>query len=225
MKKITLILFLLLPLSSFSKSEFDKGKVSKEITEIISHIENNSSFDAHLVGFVGKKTETFGYFLKLRDKATKKELIALTDHPSPAVRSYAFIALASDASNTSNDLQLIIENHIQDSEHVSQQSGCEVWEGIKVGDIFIDIVTPGHYEGFLGESTKLTKFSKTEFQELDQLLLSIPNNLEAKVRLFNSLKPNQEIYSKIRVIVEKEKDPVAAVLLARYKKSRMLILF
>ena len=89
------------------------------------------------VYYGGIRPKQYDNFEKLKETATQRELIELTNHPNGVVRCYAFWALSKDKSV---DLFQIILNHINDYELVKTQFGC-IGGQEKVGDFFISYAT------------------------------------------------------------------------------------
>jgi hypothetical protein len=212
---IALIFLLAISKLAFSADKPNLDKISTKVSEIVSDIAKGDGIDSHAVGFSGIRTEQYDNFRKLVGLATSKELLVLTDHPNATIRGYAFWALSFDHSI---DLFPIIKKHLNDEELVSYTVGCNVWAS-KIGDFFINIVNPNFSMNPIGKDVNVNKFTSEQLEKLDQLLLYTSNNLEAKYRLFSKLKPEPEIYSRVREIVVNDRDPVAAILLAKYKKD------
>ncbi len=214
-KNLVILSFLVISNLAFSQDSPNINKISNKVSEIVSDIAKGNVIDSSGVGIVGTRTEQYDYFSKLVKLATSKELLILTDHPNAAVRGYAFWALSFDHSI---DLFPIINKHLNDEERVGYVVGCNA-NASKVGDFFINIVNPKFSMNPTGKGLKVNKFTPEQLHKLDQLLLTTPNNLDAKVYLFSKLKPNPKIYARVRDIVSNEEDPIAAILLAKYKKE------
>jgi len=210
MKNWTTILFLLLTLTTYGQTKFDKSKISKETNEIVKDIEEVNMVMSSAVGYAGVRPEQYDNFMKLKIKATSDELKELTNHPNPTVRSYAFWALSHDHSV---DLYPIVLNHINDNEFVKTQFGCIV-SGEAVGDFFINLVTPRYVD------LNAKKLDSVQFATLDSNLIYTPNNLSAKSAAINRAEPTENLYPKIRELVVKDNDQTALVTLAKYQKEQ-----
>lgn len=73
------------------------------------------------IGYSGKRTRQYDRFVKLVKKAEIEELVALMKHPKPAVRGYAFWALAKRHFEA---LEEIFVAHANDEELVFNMQGC-----------------------------------------------------------------------------------------------------
>ena len=210
MRNWTTILFLLLTLTTYGQTKFDKSKISKMTNEIVKDIEKVNMVMSSAVGYAGVRPEQYDNFTKLKTKATTDELKELTNHPNPTVRSYAFWALSHDHSV---DLYPIVLNHINDNEFVETQFGCIV-SGESVGDFFISVVTPRYVD------LNSKKLDSVQFATLDSILIYTPNNLSAKSAAINRAEPTEKLYPKIRELVIKDNDQTALVTLAKYQKEQ-----
>ncbi|MBW8244296.1 hypothetical protein K1F50_15915 [Muricauda oceani] len=210
MRNWTIILFLLLTLTIYGQTKFDKSKISKETNKIAQDIEEINMVMSSAVGFAGVRPEQYDNFMKLKSMATSDELKELTSHPNPTVRSYAFWALSYDHSV---DPYPIVLNHINDSKFVNTQFGCIV-SGESVGDFFINVVTLGRID------LDSKKLDSVQFATLDSILIYTPNNLSAKSAAINRAEPTESLYPKIRELVVKENDQTALVTLAKYQKEQ-----
>ncbi len=197
-------------LTTYGQRKFDKSKISKETNEIVKAIEEVNIVMSSAVGYAGIRPKQYDNFLKLKTKATSDELMELTNHPNPTVRSYAFWALSY---NHSIDLYPIVLNHINDIELVKTQFGCIV-SGETVGDFFINVVTPRYID------LNSQKLDSVQFATLDSILIYTPNNLSAKSAAINRAEPTENLYPKIRELVVKDNDQTAMVTLAKYKKEQ-----
>ena len=209
--KINLILIaLILSFNSFAQDNFDTSKISKRTKKVVKEISKINELMSSAVYYSGMKPKQWDNFEELKRKATKEELIELTNHPNGVVRSYAFWALSVDKSV---DLFQIVKKHLNDDELINTQFGC-IGGQEKVGDFFIQIMTPQYVDL---ESNKL---SKEEAKELDSLLIYHPNNLSARYDAISRAETTDKLYPKIRELVIKEKNPSALVTLAKYHKDQ-----
>ncbi len=158
----------------------------------------------------GIRPAQFDNFIELQKKATKDELIELTNHPNGVVRCYVFWALSYD---TSANLFPIVLNHISDTTFVNTQFGC-IRSKEKVGDFFINVVTPEYIDV---NSQKLTP---AQYEYLDSVLIYIPNSLYAKENAINKAKLTEAFYERVRELVLKEKNQSALVMLAKFKREQ-----
>jgi hypothetical protein len=210
MKIVLLIIALTINCNLAAQYKFDSSLITKKTNKIVSKIEKENQLMSSAVGYSGEKPEQWDNFQKLKEQASKNELLELTNHPNGVVRSYSFWALSHDPNI---DLFNIVKEHLSDDELINTLFGC-IGGQEKVGDFFIQIVTSEYVDL---ESQKL---SKIEFQELDSLLIYHPNKLSSRFDAINRAKATNEIYPKIRELVVKEKNPNALVSLAKFQKEQ-----
>ena len=77
-------------LPTFAKEGDDPPAVAKALAKLRSA----ETYDSEYVGEAGEKSDTYRAYEVLRDEASAKRLVALTDDRSPVVRCYAVRALA-----------------------------------------------------------------------------------------------------------------------------------
>ncbi|MHA4847802.1 hypothetical protein ACX0G7_26790 [Flavitalea antarctica] len=159
------------------------------------------------VYYGGIRPEQYDNFEELRKKATRTELIALTDHPNSVVRCYAFWALSYDSSI--NLLPIVIQ-HIADTALVNTQFGC-VGSRKQVGDFFINVITPGYIDQ---NSNKLENF-----EELDSILIYTPNSLYATEKAIGEAKLTERFYERLKELVSTGKTESGIVKLAQFRKE------
>lgn len=210
MKQIALILSFILSLNLFGQSKFDQNKISSKTNKIVQKIAKVNELMGSAVSIGGTRPKQYDNFVELEKKASKEELIELTNHPNGVVRSYSFWAL-SHKKNI--DLFPIIKNHLNDDELVSTMFGCIVSKE-KVGDFFINVATPEYID------LDSDKMNSNQMKELDSLLIYQPNNLSAIFGAINRAEPTESLYPKIRELVIKEKNQSALVTLAKYQKEQ-----
>ena len=212
MNQLTTILFLLLSTCcSTAQYRFDQNKVSPSIQKIISKLEKEGEVMGSAVYYSGERPEQYNNFTKLLEKASKEELMELTNHPNGVVRCYAFWALSSDSTVR---LLPVLVDHLNDTARVFTQFGC-VGGREKVGDFFINITT---MRGEAGSASE--KLTASELAFLDSLLLYTPNMpLSARYNALDRAKPTEGLYKRVREIVLMENEPSAVILLAKYKKE------
>ena len=92
------------------------GKVS-----IIDDIARDGNVDGEATGYGGEKSDQYKRYEWLKSKKSDSSLLQLTDHSSPAVRVYAFCALAERNSPL---LVEIAEKHKYDSASFMSRGGC-----------------------------------------------------------------------------------------------------
>jgi hypothetical protein len=209
MKIIQLISFFFISIISYSQSSFDDKAISRNTRKIVDKIEKVNELMSSAVYASGIKPKQWDNFELLEKKATKKELLKLTDHPNGVVRCYSFWALVN--KNTT-ELFPLIKKHLHDDEIVNTQFGCIGGEE-KVGDFFIQLISPDEYDLDSG------KLNIKELKELDSLLIHNSNNLSSRYWAILRAEPNETLYSKIKELVVKENNTSALIILAQYKKE------
>lgn len=104
-------------------------------------------------------------------------------------------------------------NHIDDTTSVNTLFGC-IGVREKVGDFFINVVTPNYVD------LNLKKLTPTEKRYLDSILVYTSNNLDAKSNAIITAEPNEMLYTRVRELVVKENNPAALVTLAKFRKEQ-----
>jgi hypothetical protein len=210
MRTLVSILLFFLTVTINGQMPYDSIKVSKKTQQIVVKIQKVNELMGRAVYEAGIKPKQYDNFEQLKATARKEELIELTNHPNGVVRCYSFWALSHD--NSINLLPIII-NHISDDELINTQFGC-LGGREKVGDFFINIVTPQYVDL---NSKKLTE---TELRQLDSILIFGHNNLYAKSHAINRAKVTEPLYDKMRELVINNHDQSALVALAKYQKPQ-----
>ena len=132
-----LIIGLVLQLASCTlcsaQEQFDAKKVGKSVRKLANQIAEGLTVDSRDVGRAPVTTDQYRKYTLLAATATEKELIALTHHSSPAVRSYACLGLYKIKSR---ELLNILREHESDTAVVTTRSGCLVGQPRVVDYIF-----------------------------------------------------------------------------------------
>ena len=180
------------------------------LKKIVNGIEKGNRVESSHIGYAGSPSNQYKKYEQLKKIATVEQLTALTDHKNPAVRCYAFQALAS--KNADNVFAVLLK-HLHDTSSVETQSGCIVWTEL-TADYFINVVTPDYVD------LDVCKLNQKERQMLDSILLYDKSiQLYAKSRVLEKLKPTAENYDRIRELVAKDRNTSALVSLAKYQKQ------
>ncbi|TPD65273.1 hypothetical protein [Flavobacterium microcysteis] len=205
--------------SVYGQYTYDKSKISNKVLKVVKKIEKVNVYMGAAVGYGGMKPEQYENFEKLKEIATPKELIALTNHPNTTVRCYAFSALVSDEKlKGSIDIFKIVKDHIYDYESVSTQFGC-VGSDMSVSDLFIGrVVMREDYE----EDFYRYKLNNQQQREIDSLLILKKNNSYARRNAIQTMETNAQNYALLRTLVIEEKNNDALPKLAAYKKEEDL---
>ena len=162
------------------------------------------------VYYEGMRPAQYDNFTELQMKATKDELLELLNHPNGVVRSYSFWALSYD---TSANLLPIVVKHLSDTSTVTTQFGC-IGSRERVGDFFIDVVTPDYVD------LNLKKLTAAEYEYLDSILVYTPTVLNAKERAINRAKLTEVFYGRARELVTNDRNQSALVALAKYRREQ-----
>lgn len=104
---------------------YHRHQVRNKIHKIASRIENGGEIDDFAIGFSGTRTKQFDRFYRLKQVARTEELVALTGHPAPTVRGYAFWALVERKYEHLDD---IYKAHADDKAEVLFMQGCLMHE-------------------------------------------------------------------------------------------------
>jgi hypothetical protein len=154
------------------------------------------------------------YYKGMRRIAGPGELIALTDHHSPMVRCYAFMALAFRGDV---DLFPIVLAHLSDTETVHTLI-CDRGSYERVGDIMIETAVSHR---FVGKSRQLDSLQRAQ---LDSVLVFVPNELDAREEVLVRIKPHDNWYTRIREMVIREHHGGALIALAKYRRPQDIAL-
>jgi hypothetical protein len=187
---------------------YSQESIRPEINQIVDSIAADNQYKSSGVGYGGIRTSQWERFVTFKDIATNEELQNLTDHANSVVRCYSFQALAERHDSTTFSILL---NHLKDNEYVSTFQGC-IMSGTSVGDFFVNVVTPNYI------SPSAYKLTELERKTLDSILIFDPQiKLSAKSRLIRDLQPKPQYHQRIRQIAKEEKNPTAAITLARFQ--------
>jgi mRNA-degrading endonuclease RelE of RelBE toxin-antitoxin system len=208
MRQIAIIIFLGFTLNCCSQAPVEVFEISKQTGDIVNRIQNINELMGSAVYNSGIRPVQYDNFEELRKKATKTELINLTNHPNGVVRCYAFWALSYDSSI---DLLPIVIQHIADTAFVNTQFGCS-GSSEQVGDFFIKIVTPEYID--------LNSNKLKNFQELDSILIYTSNTLYATERAIDDAKLTDRFYNRLKELVLQGKSQSGIVKLAKFRKEQ-----
>jgi hypothetical protein len=196
-----LAVIILLTIAGLSNGQmvFDRTRISNATEKIVREIEQSNQLSDDIL-----------YEDKLKKISTTTELTELTNHPNVAVRCYAFWALSLDHSA---DLFSLVINHINDNQLVKHKTGCVSYLE-KVGDFFINVVTPGYVD------LQSKKFNAAQFAKLDSILIYSTNDLNASSHAINRSLPLESLYCRIRELVIDYHNQSAIVKLAEFQKEQ-----
>ncbi len=138
-------------LSGADPKRFAKGRIGEELAKglaamcgtpaervegALALLRVAESFDGAAVGEGGDKSETYRAYERLRDSATREQLLARVSSKYPVVRCYALQALAERHPDV--DLLPILRAHRGDVERILTYAGCVGWREM-TGDVMIRI--------------------------------------------------------------------------------------
>ena len=122
------LVFILLALPTLLASQFQNPPIdslSKELYEIVCKIAAENAIHSERIGYSGETTKQYRNFEQLISIAKIDDLLKLMNHPSPAVRGYAFLGLAEKKYTK---LDEILMDHTDDNETVLIIRGCLIDE-------------------------------------------------------------------------------------------------
>lgn len=210
MKIILTIIILFISLISSGQTTYNDKLISSKTKKTVKRIESVNELMDSAVGYSGTQPKQWDNFEELKKKATKEELIELTNHPNGVVRSYSFWALSHKKDF---ELYPIVKKHLNDNELINTQFGC-VGRQKMVGDFFIDVMTPQYVD------LDSEKMNLNQQKKLDSLLIYQPNKLSARYFAIKRVEPTENLYPKIRELAIEEKNQSALVTLAKYQKEQ-----
>jgi len=197
MKKVVIIILLLAPFLLYAQQKYNPKNVKSSTKVVVNKIKSVNVLMSSAIYRSAMRPKQYDNFEKLKEVASKEEMIELTNHPNGVVRCYAFWALSD---NKSIDLFPVILNHIRDEKYVNTQFGC-VGDRRMVGDFFINIA----------------KLDSIQRAKLDSILIYSDSKLEAKSDAIYEAKPTESLYPRIRKIYTKDNNQSALVTLAKYR--------
>jgi len=182
-----------------SENPFNKYNLEN----IVSEISETNVVMGGAVGIAGSKPEQWDRYLALCNKAVDNEIIKLTNHSNAAVRCYAFDCVLQ---RKNLDFFNILLLHLIDTSEVHTLYGCLGGREM-VGDYFL-------------RASKEVGLTKSQQSEIDSILLfDKRSNLNARVDLLDSLKPEEKYYHRIGEMVRVENVYQATPLLAKYRNK------
>lgn len=185
-----ILLLILIPFVGFTQDNHSK----KSIDELVKEIAMENELTSRAVGFGGSPSGQYQRYDVLKSKATREQLIKLTEHESPVIRCYAFWGLAD---RQEKDLFPILIDHLGDTATINRQFGC-VLSKVSVADFYIELLTKRY---LITEDYYRKNHSQALLEEknkLDSLILYTPNNLEYLDRLLWEHEPIDRDYARIK---------------------------
>ena len=203
MRFFIVIFFLAVAFELHAQQRSDIAKLSDDAKTIVAIIEEEDMVPSDTMGLRS------GYLPKdypltlLRQKLTIDELVYLTNHKNPVVRSYAFKALTMMNEPAAFD---ILKDHLQDTIKVSTYYGCFRSDEY-VGDFFVSA-----YRG-----REAVSHDSIHLNLLDSLLIFTPNKLRSRDHAIRNAAQRGKYYNRIRDFVVNEKLGAGIIALAHFK--------
>jgi len=208
MRHYIAIILIILNFTLNAQTKYNQDLILKSTDKIVKEIEKINQLMGSAVYESGIRPHQYDNFDKLKEIASKEELLELTNYPNGVVRCYAFWALSYDKSV---DLFPILIAHIGDYEVVNTQFGC-IGSQEMVGDFFISVATPRYVD------LESKKNDSIQFLTLDSILIYSDSKLYAKSKAIYRAEPTDYLYPKIRELVVENNDQTALITLAKYRK-------
>lgn len=144
----------------------------QDVDSLVNSIAKENRVECEAIGFVGGSSILYKKFEKLKGKASKEELIQLTNHDSLAVIGYSSYALIDRELVEPNKL---LERFINQEENVSTFCGC-IMSGETLSSLIyhrywnsrVEYPNDGNYEKYEINDSK-------ELQKMDSLILYAKN--------------------------------------------------
>jgi len=206
MRQIIIICFIILVISC--KTE----KTKPEIEQLVQQIEKCNKLKYEHVGMDGHTTIQFKNYIKLRKKATTKELLSLLKHRNSVVKGYASMALAD---RKYSKLYEIITPFLESGETVETQNS-DMTSNQELAEVFYFRVINQNNINKL--SIKDSLYFSLQSQKLDSVIICSKKSkgFLLEVALENS-KVNPNLYTRIKEL-SLQKNKYAITALAKYKK-------
>jgi len=206
MRQIIFCCFIVLVTSC--KSE----KTRPEIEQLVQQLEKCNTLEFEHVGMDGHTTAQYKNYIKLREKATTKELLSLLKHKNSVVKGYASIALAD---RKYSKLHEIITPLLESGETVETQSADIIFDQELAEILYFRVLNKNNINKL---SAKDSLFYSLQSQKLDSVIIfsNKSKGLLLEVALENS-KVNPNLYPRIKEL-SLQKNKYAITALAKYKK-------
>src|SRR5690554_2959003 len=183
------ILIILLTVFTFQVSG---QEIRPEVKKLVHKIQKVNQLNSKRVGFTGAITEQYLDFEKLREKATKDELLKLLEYENSVVKAYSAWALVDKMYP--NLASLFVE-FLNSGETVRTQHGCIVTDS-EISSEFYNRVAYQHIHNKLTPSDSLFFLSQKE--QLDSIILyGERNNYFLRNALLGN-NANPDTYERIR---------------------------
>lgn len=207
MRQIIIICFIILVTSC--KTE----KTKPEIEQLVQQIEKCDKLKSEHDGMDEHTSDQYKNYIKLREKATIKELLSLLRHKNSIVKGYASMALAD---RKYPKLYEIIIPFLESGEKVETQSADMVYDQELAEILYFRVFNKNNINKL---SIKDSLFFNLQSQKLDSVIICSKKSkgLLLEVALENcNVNPN--LYTRIKEL-SLQKNKYAITALAKYKKQ------
>mgnify|MGYP002467744725 CR=1 FL=1 len=172
---------------------------------------NHGGYMTATIGYRGRFiTGQWSRFMQFKKLVNGKKLIEFTNHPSPAVRCYAFKALSESGSRQTF---AVLIKHLKDNDTIRTVQGC-VQQDMLVSEFFLENTSYPY------KKKEQYNFRKKERDTIDSLLFFAPNkSKKLTAMLLRVIQPKEQYYTKIKQTYLKDKDLGALLAMARYRKK------
>jgi hypothetical protein len=152
------------------------------------------------IGFVAEESEAYKSYKKLNSQASKEELVELLEHSDPAVRCWAFMGLTT---RENVDIYEILSKNLHHTEEVRTQY-FDMLGSQKASDIMLEYGLP--------------MISEAERDKIDSIIIFNNLRLGYSAYLFESLKPKDSYYNKIKELVISNNFPHSIIGLSKFQR-------
>ncbi len=211
MKKVIIILWAII--SPFCMS----AQLRPHIKKIVKRISEHRIMNASYVGIAGERTKLYLDFEKLRDEATIKELVTLTNNTNLVVKGYVAWALAD---RNYDKLPIIFDTYLKFKKEVEYFEGCLIFPN----DLADLLYSRTFYRQFSYKfkSIEDSLANQQIIRRLDSVYLYSKNRNEelsfVNEKVFENNNQNEQDYARIKQIALEENNLYAIIALAKYKK-------
>lgn len=187
-------------------------KSKPEIEQLVQQMEKCNKLKYEHVGMNSHTTVQYKNFIKLREKATTKELLSLLKHKNSVVKAYACMALAD---RKYPKLYEIITPFLESGEKVETQSSDMVYDQELAEILYFRVFNENNLNKL---SIKDSLFFNLQSQKLDSVIICSKKSkgllLEVALKNCNI---NTNLYTRIKEL-SLQKNKYAITALAKYKK-------
>lgn len=186
-------------------------KKSDRLKKVVDDMANHGGYMTATIGYGAKFiTGQWARFEQFKKLVNRKKLIEFTDHPSPAIRCYAFKALSERGYRQTF---AVLIKHLKDNDTIPTVQGC-VPQDMLVSEFFLENTSYAY------KKKGQYNFRKKEREIIDSLLFFAPNkSKKLTAMLLRVIQPKEQYYTKIRQTYLKDKDLGALLAMARYRKK------